>query len=31
MAIKTIDDTILSNIANAIRGVNGTENTYRPS
>lgn len=31
MAIKTIDDTILSNIANAIREVNGTENTYRPS
>lgn len=28
---KLIKETILSNIADAIRDVNGTENTYRPS
>lgn len=31
MAIKTIDDTHLTNIAAAIRGKNGTTNTYKPS
>lgn len=31
MAIVTIDDTNLVNIANAIRSKNGTNNTYKPS
>lgn len=31
MAIVTIDDTNLVNIANAIRIKNGTDNTYKPS
>lgn len=31
MAIVTIDDTNLTNIANAIRSKNGTNNTYKPS
>ena len=31
MAIKTINDTNLANIANAIRDKNGTSTTYKPS
>lgn len=31
MAILTIDDAILNNIADAIRGKNGTTETYKPS
>lgn len=31
MAIKTINDEHLVNIAEAIRGKNGTQNTYKPS
>lgn len=31
MAIVTINDTNLTDIATAIRGKNGTENTYKPS
>lgn len=31
MAIVTIDDTHLTNIANAIRGKNGSSATYKPS
>lgn len=31
MAIVTIDDTNLTNIANAIRSKNGTDNTYKPN